>query len=172
MTLQCSKTACKINTRIVDRIACVSVVLQAYTLTGNHIHTSVHSLQSNGVLASSWFAVSHQEAGFPAALQLSVSLLPSHTAMVPAWRGRRRAGKKDWRGSRSVTYSTVTYGDKSNVKPVIGDDELEREREKKAQSKELLKRCSDSELMEKWVNLEQVWYIFAAIDVLPPYLVN
>ena len=50
--------------------------------------------------------------------------------MVPAWRGRRRAGKKDWRGSRSVTYSTVTYGDKSNVKPVIGDDELERERER------------------------------------------
>lgn len=88
----------------------------------------MHSLQRDGVLASSRFAVSHQEAGFPAALQLSLSLLPAHTAMVPAWRGG--GGKNDWRGSRSVTYNIVTYGDKSNVKLVIDDDEKEREREK------------------------------------------
>lgn len=36
------------------------------------------------------------------------------------------------RDSRSVTYSTVTYGDKSDVKLMIGDD---REREKKKEKK-------------------------------------
>lgn len=135
-----------------------------HTLRGNHVHTSVHSLQRDGVLASSWFAVSHQEAGFPAALQLSLSLLPTHTAMVPAWRGGGRRGgrENDGRGGRSVTYSTETYGDKSNVKPVIGDDD-EREREgEREQEKESVNwhqwritvRRSDSEVVEKiWVHL-------------------
>ncbi len=51
--------------------------------------------------------------------------------MVPAWRGE--GGREGWRkgegeggdeerDSRSVTYSAVTYGDKSDVKLMIGDD--------------------------------------------------
>lgn len=103
-------------------IGCMYRVLQTHTYTHKkiRIHTSAHSLQSDGVLAGSWFAVSHQEAGFPAALQLSLSLLPTHTAMVPAWRGEGGGDAK--RDSRSLTYSAVTYGDKSDVKLMIGDD--------------------------------------------------
>lgn len=93
----------------------------------------MHSLQSYGVLAGSWFAVSHQEAGFPAALQLSLSLLSTHTTMVPAWRGNRgreaEEGGHEERDSRSLTHSIVTYGDKSDVKLMIGvDGERERKR--------------------------------------------
>lgn len=45
--------------------------------------------------------------------------------MVPAWRGeggRGREGRCRERDSRSLTYSSVTYRDKSDVKLMIGDD--------------------------------------------------
>lgn len=48
--------------------------------------------------------------------------------MVPAWRGEGGRGRCREIDSRSLTYSAVTYGDKSDVKLMIGDDG-ERENE-------------------------------------------
>lgn len=111
---------------------CISQVSSPHTLGG----TSMHSLQSDGVLAGSWFAVSHQEAGFPAELQLSLSLLSTHTAMVPACRGDgEREGEHAERDSRSLTYSIVTYGDESDVTLMIGVDGERQKKEHEADEK-------------------------------------
>lgn len=47
-----------------------------------------------------------------------------------------REGEYDGRGSRSVTYSTVTYGDESNVKPMIVDVEKTQRVPTKSHSKD------------------------------------
>lgn len=103
------------------------------------LHTFVHSLQSDGVFAGSRLAVSHQEAGFPAALQLSLSLLPAHTAMVPAWRGGGAKEEEEEEGggykdSRLLPRSIVTGGVKSQVNLMICENKNKKRKQTKVKT--------------------------------------